>query len=153
MALYPLYGGVLHIIYVVLGLSVVIVHLCLLYIGSRYFHLRKHCILSCLGCTIQCVRRFLRQTKIVFIYIIRYWVIDYSLLVYFCSFYAIYGTWFHKNLLFVACQCFPSPVNLFKMGRVSYVLTKTWITLKFMTWISYVLRLFVFYFIHVWEAE
>ena len=55
MALYPLCGGVLHIIDVSLGilvvLLVVIVHLCLLYIGRRYFHLTKHCILSCLGCT------------------------------------------------------------------------------------------------------
>ena len=47
VALYPLYGGV----DVGLGLLVVIVHRCLLYIGRRYFHLIKHCILSCLGYT------------------------------------------------------------------------------------------------------
>ena len=53
VAHYPLYGGVLHIIDVVLsplvGLLVVIVHLFLLYIWRRYFHFRKHCIWSCLG--------------------------------------------------------------------------------------------------------
>ena len=57
--LYPLYGGVLHIIDVGLGLLmallmallVVIVHLCLLYIGRIYFHLSNHCILSCLSVT------------------------------------------------------------------------------------------------------
>ena len=50
VALYPLYGGVLHIIDVVLGLLVgllvVIVHLCLLYIGMRYSYFSHHCILS-----------------------------------------------------------------------------------------------------------
>ena len=55
MALYPLYGGILHIIDVgsglLVGILVVIVQLCLLYIGRKYFHLRKHCILSYLGYT------------------------------------------------------------------------------------------------------
>ena len=55
MALYPLYGGALHSIDVYVGLLVdllvVILHLCLLYIGRIYFHLSKHCILSCLGYT------------------------------------------------------------------------------------------------------
>ena len=53
--LYPIYGGVLHIIEVdlgiLVGILVVIVHLCLLYIGRIYFHLSKHCILSCLRYT------------------------------------------------------------------------------------------------------
>ena len=51
MALYPLYGGVLHIIDVglsiLVGLLAVIVHLCLIYIGRIYFHLGNHYILSC----------------------------------------------------------------------------------------------------------
>ena len=55
VALYPIYGGLLHIIDVVLGLLVgllvVIIHLCILYIRRRYFHLSKHSILSCLGYT------------------------------------------------------------------------------------------------------
>ena len=53
MALYPLYGGVLHIIEVglglLVGLLVVIVHLCLLCIRRIYSHVSKHCILPCLG--------------------------------------------------------------------------------------------------------
>ena len=49
MALYPLYGGVLHIIDVglglLVGLLVFIVHFCILYLGRRYSHDSKHCIL------------------------------------------------------------------------------------------------------------
>ena len=45
VAHYPVYCSVLHIIDVSLGLLVVIVHLCLLYIGRRYFNFIHHCIL------------------------------------------------------------------------------------------------------------
>ena len=100
MAHCPLYCGVLHISDVVLGLIVgllvVIVHLGLLYIKRRYFHLSHDCILSCLGYTVHCVRRFLPRRGLSFIYILHYEGVYYSLLVYFFSFYAISGSWLHN---------------------------------------------------------
>ena len=48
--LYLLYGGVLHIIDVglglLVGLLVLIIQLCLLYIGRRYFHFNQDLIFS-----------------------------------------------------------------------------------------------------------
>ena len=73
---FTLYGGVLHIIDVglglLVGLLVHIVHQCPLYIGSRYFHVSMHCILSCLGYTVHCVRRFLPRRGLLFIDVIHY---------------------------------------------------------------------------------
>ena len=72
MALYPIYGGILHIIDVglgiLVGLLVVIVHLCLLYIGRRYFHLSKNFILSCLGCT-SALCKEVHPSKMIVIYL------------------------------------------------------------------------------------
>ena len=76
LAHYPLYCGVLHttdfILGLLVGLLVVIIHLCLLYIGRIYFHVNRHCILSCLGCIVYSVRRFLPWRELVFISLIHY---------------------------------------------------------------------------------
>ena len=93
---YSLYCGTLHIIYVSLDLLVFIVHLCLLYIWRVYSHFSHHCILSCLVYSIHCVRRFLPWRGLISISVIRFLCMDYSLIVYFFSFYAIFGNWLHN---------------------------------------------------------
>ena len=97
---YSLYCDALHIIYVdlglLVGLLVVIVHLCLLYIGRRYSHFSHHSILSCLVYSVHCVRRFLPRRGLIFISAIHFLGMDYSLIDYFCSFYAIFGTLLHN---------------------------------------------------------
>ena len=80
VAHYPLHCGALHIIYVVLGRLVVIVHLCIIYIGRQYSHLSQHCILSCLVYLVHCVRRFLPQRGLIFISAIHILGVDYSLM-------------------------------------------------------------------------
>ena len=100
VAHYPLYCGALHIMYVglglIVGLLVVIVHNYLLYIGRRYSHLYHHIILHCL---VHCVRRFLPRRGLIFISAIHLLDVDYSLIVYFFSFYAISGIWLHNTML------------------------------------------------------
>ena len=97
VAHYPLYYGALHIIYVglglIVGLLVVIVHHYLLYTGRGYSHLNHHIILSCL---VHCVRRFLLRRGLIFIFVIHFLGVDYSLIIYFFSFYAISGIWLHN---------------------------------------------------------
>ena len=100
MAHFSLYCGALHIIYVglglLLGLLVVILHLYLLYIGRSYSHFSHHIILSCIVYPVHCVRRFLHRRGLIFTSHIHLLGMDYSLIVYFCSFYAISGTWLHN---------------------------------------------------------
>ena len=76
VAHYPLYCGALYIIDVglglLVGLLVAIVHLCLLYIGQRYFHYIHHGILSRLMYLGHCVRRLLPQRGLIFTYVILY---------------------------------------------------------------------------------
>ena len=100
VALYPLYGGVLDIIDVGLGLLVgllaIIAHLYLLYIGRRHSHFSHRIILSCLVYIVHCVRKFYPQIGLIFISDIHFLGMDYSLIIYFFSFYAISGTWLHK---------------------------------------------------------
>ena len=93
---YPLYCGALHIIYVVLvllvGLLVFIVHIYLLYIERRCSHFSHHSILSCLVYSLY----YLRRRGLIFIFAIHFLGMDYSLIVYFYSFYAISRTWLHN---------------------------------------------------------
>ena len=58
------------------GLLVVIVHLCLLYIKRRYFHVSNHCILFSLMYLVHCVRRFLPRRGLLFIliFITKVWI-------------------------------------------------------------------------------
>ena len=97
VAHYPLYCGALHIIYVglglIVGLLVVIVHHYLLNIERIYSHFSYHIILSCL---VHCVRRFLHWRGLIFISTIHLLIVDYSLILYFFSFYAISGIWLHN---------------------------------------------------------
>ena len=100
MAHYSLYCGALHIIYVglglLVGLLVVIVHIYLLYIGRIYSHFIHHSILSCLVYSIHCVKRFLAQRGLIFISTIHFLGVYFSLIVYFLSFYSIFGTLLHN---------------------------------------------------------
>ena len=91
----------MYVIYVWLGLLVgllfAIVHLYLLYIGRRYSHFSYHIsILSCLVYSVHCVRRFLPRRGLIFIFGTHFLGVDYSLIVYFFSFYAISGIWLHN---------------------------------------------------------
>ena len=100
MAHYPLHSSALNIIYVGLGLLVgslvVIVHLYLLYIGRKYSHFSHHSILYCLVYSIHCVRMFLPRILLIFISVIHSLCMDYSLIIYFFSFFSISRTWLHN---------------------------------------------------------
>ena len=97
---YPLYCGALYIIYVglglLVGLIVFILHIYILYIGSKYSHFSHHSNLSCLVYSVHCVRRFLTRRGLISISSIHFLGVDYSLIIYFCYFYAISGTWLHN---------------------------------------------------------
>ena len=80
--------------WVLMGLLVVILHLCLLYIGRRYSHFSHHIILSFL---VHCVRRFLPRRGLIFISVIHLLGVDYSLIFYLFSFYAISRIWLPNN--------------------------------------------------------
>ena len=66
---------------------------------KEIFSFWHHIILSCL---VHCIRRFLPRSVLIFISTIHILGVDYSLIIYFCSFYAIFGIWLH-NIWYQSC--------------------------------------------------